>query len=91
MKAIRPEPFCWPCGASVTLGACAAMLVMLVAPRASSSSALTAVIASGVSCRFCWRNWAVTMISLEGVSSSADWAMAGVPAKASAMALMPIA
>ncbi len=52
-----------PCGLSVTLGALSATCAGLVWFLASIISAVTAVIASGVSCRFCCRNCAVTRIS----------------------------
>src|SRR5690606_8625064 len=57
---------------------------MLVWLRASSISAFTAVMASGVSCKFCARNCAVTTISFGAASSagasgaSASCANAGV-------------
>src|SRR4051812_6358146 len=53
-----------PCGFNVTFGALSATWARLVWLLASIVAALTAVIANGVSCRFCARNWAVTTISL---------------------------
>src|SRR5512139_3612100 len=59
------------CCFSVTLGAWLVISEMFVWLRASISSAVTAVMASVVSCRFCWRNCAVTTISSSTSASSA--------------------
>ncbi len=75
-----------PCGAMrmVTLGAALETSVMLELLRASSMSPVSAVMASGVVCRFCERNWAVTMTSPTwaplaalGGAAVAGWAKTG--------------
>src|SRR5690606_826000 len=82
MLAPSDGPNVAPCGFSVTDGAWFATWLMSVWLRASSISALTAVIAIGVSCRFCSRNCAVTRMTspwFEGSAASgggAFWACA---------------
>ena len=59
--AVEPQPA--PSGAITAFGTNASRSSVLVEPRASSMSPVTAVIASGVCCRFSSRKRAVTTIS----------------------------
>jgi predicted transcriptional regulator len=76
MFAPSEGPKAAPCGLSVTDGAWLATWLMSVWLRDSSMAELTAVMAIGVSCRFCARNCAVTTISSVWLSS----AVSAVPA-----------
>ena len=85
MLAVMEGPNEAPCGLKVTLGALSATCARLVMLRDSIIAPVTAVMATGMSCRFCFRNWAVT------TTSSRPWSFSLAACSASAVDCMATA